>query len=221
MHKDDDYVRQLESFIQKILKPIRDVPFRVVVKGWTGYDVIPFDSENAEHSKLLENLKQVAVKAGLDINKNGINKKRSNEVGNAVEAYVREALNDYGCKATTPRGKSGKSKAAGYPDIMFYFDDKPYYLECKTYNINTFYSKQRSFYFSLSDDPKINCDAVHLLLSYEIEVENQLFKCRHYKILSLEDLLVDLKLEFNSDNRRLYSGNGARVLAEGDIIHSA
>lgn len=62
MHKDDDYVRQLESFIQKILKPIRDVPFRVVVKGWTGYDISIVVSKaastvsaftNAENSILL------------------------------------------------------------------------------------------------------------------------------------------------------------------------
>jgi hypothetical protein len=34
----------------------------------------------------------------------------------------------------------------------------------------------------------------------------------------LENLLVDLKPEFNSDNKRLYSDeHGARILAEGEI----
>jgi len=38
------------------------------------------------------------------------------------------------------------------------------------------------------------------------------------KILSIESLSLDVKYEFNSDNRRLYSGkDGAIILAEGGI----
>lgn len=36
--------------------------------------------------------------------------------------------------------------------------------------------------------------------------------------LSIEPLALDVKYEFNSDNRRMYSGrDGAVLLAEGDI----
>lgn len=47
------------------------------------------------------------------------------------------------------------------------------------------------------------------------EGENNIYKCKSWKILSLENLLVDVKYEFNSDNLRLYSEN--LVLAEQNL----
>jgi hypothetical protein len=48
--------------------------------------------------------------------------------------------------------------------------------------------------------------------------DNNIYKCDRYKLLAIDDLPVDLKYEFNSDNKRLYSNkNNVRVLAEGDI----
>lgn len=45
-----------------------------------------------------------------------------------------------------------------------------------------------------------------------------IYKCKHYKILSLETLSLDVKYEFNSDNKRMYSGEcGTIILDEGDI----
>jgi len=49
-------------------------------------------------------------------------------------------------------------------------------------------------------------------------VENTLKECNRYKILSIESLSLDLKYEFNSDNKRMYSGrNGTVILAEAEI----
>ncbi|HOT43096.1 MAG TPA: hypothetical protein PLA00_10540, partial [Syntrophorhabdaceae bacterium] len=82
---------------------------------------------------------------------------------------------------------------------------------------------QRSFYFSPSDEFKVIYDALHLLMSFEIYVDgesgrNHIYKCRHYKILSLESLSLDVKYEFNSDNKRMYSGEaGTIILDEGEI----
>ena len=70
---------------------------------------------------------------------------------------------------------------------------------------------------------KVIFDAPHFLLSYEVYVAGEkgnshIYKCKHYKILSIEALSVDVKHEFNSDNRRLYSGkDGTVLLAEGEI----
>ena len=103
------------------------------------------------------------------------------------------------------------------------YNNKPYYLECKTYNIENIKTTQRSFYFSPSDEFKVIYDAPHFLLSFEIYVagergRNHIYKCKHYKILSLESLSLDVKYEFNSDNQRMYSGkNGAVILDEGEI----
>lgn len=63
----------------------------------------------------------------------------------------------------------------------------------------------------------------HFLMSFEIYVagesgRNHIYKCRHYKILSLESLSLDVKYEFNSDNKRMYSGeSGTIILDEGEI----
>lgn len=119
--------------------------------------------------------------------------------------------------------KSGKRKAMGYPDIIFYHRRKPYYLECKTYNQENIGTTQRSFYFSPSEEFKVIYDAPHFILSFEIYVAGEqrgkhIYKCKHYKILSIDSLSLDVKYEFNSDNKRMYSGkNGTIILAEGKV----
>lgn len=83
-------------------------------------------------------------------------------------------------------------------------------------NIST---TQRSFYFSPSDDFKVIFDTHHFILSYEMFVSRiNAYKCKHYKILSLNSLSLDVKYEFNSDNQRMYSGkDGTVILADGII----
>jgi hypothetical protein len=61
------------------------------------------------------------------------------------------------------------------------------------------------------------------MVSYEMFVSgeqdrNHIYKCKHYKILSLESLSLDVKHEFNSDNQRMYSDkDGSILLYEGEI----
>lgn len=161
--------------------------------------------------------------AGREINRKGIPRSRPNEVGNAIEHFVKEATNSFDLYAEIPKCTNGKKKATGYPDILFRYNKKLYYLECKTYNIKNINTTQRSFYFSPSDEFKVIHDAPHLMLSYEIyeageQGANHIYKCRSYKILSLESLSIDVNYEFNSDNKRMYSGShGAVLLSQGDI----
>jgi len=144
-------------------------------------------------------------------------------VGNDIEPYIKNALNSLKLNADVPTGPSGNKKSTGYPDILFWFNKNPYYLECKTYNIENVETTQRSFYFSPSDEFKVIYDAPHFLLSFEIYVSgesgrNHIYKCKHYKILSLNALSLDVKYEFNSDNKRMYSGkDGTIILDEGEI----
>jgi len=219
----DEYIKKLENVIKQMLQPLRDIPFNLVIETMTGKKVLSFDRDNANHKKVLDLLKQAALHAGKEINKTGIRRPRPNEVGNDIELYVKNALNDLSLKADIPVGPSGNKKAMGYPDILFWFNSQPYYLECKTYNIDNLNTTQRSFYFSPSDEFKVIYDAPHFILSYEIYVggedgNNHIYKCKHYKILSIESLSLDVKYEFNSDNRRMYSGNdGTIILEEGEI----
>lgn len=221
--KDENYVYRLENVIKQMLTPLKDIPFNLVIEQLSGKKVIPFDFNNHEDRELLKILKEVAIVGGKEINKNGIRSSRANEVGNYIEAFVTQALLQYSLEPNIPAGSSGKRKAMGYPDIIFYFKKKPYYLECKTYNLKNIATTQRSLYFSPSDDFKVTHDTHHFVLSYEMFLDGRIgdkniYRCKHYKILSLESLSIDVKYEFNSNNRRMYSGkSGAIVLDEGDI----
>lgn len=219
----NEYTKRLENIIKQMLQPLKDIPFNLVIEAMTGKKVISFDFKKPDHQEVLKLLKQSALNAGKEINKTGILRPRPNEVGNDIEPYVRNALNSLGLKSDIPVGPSGHKKAMGYPDILFWFNNIPYYLECKTYNIENIGTTQRSFYFSPSDEFKVIYDAPHFILSFEIYVDGErgnkhIYKCKHYKILSIESLPLDVKYEFNSDNKRMYSGkDGTITLDEGDI----
>lgn len=221
--KDEKYISNLENVIKQMLRPLRDIPFNLVIETMTGKKVISFDFKNTEHKNVLDLLKQAALNAGKEINKTGILRPRPNEVGNDIEPYVKKALNTLNLSANVPTGPSGNKKSTGYPDIIFWFDKKPYYLECKTYNIENIETTQRSFYFSPSDEFKVIYNAPHFLMSFEIYVAGEqgnkhIYKCKHYRILSIESLSLDVKYEFNSDNKKMYSGkDGTTILAEGDV----
>ncbi len=218
-----DYTKKLENVIKQMLQPLKNIPFNLVMEAMTGKKVISFDFTRSDHRDVLEFLKQSVLKTGKDINKTGILRQRSNEVGNDIEPYIRNSLNLLELNADIPTGPSKRKKVTGYPDIIFWYKDNPYYLECKTYNIENIETTQRSFYFSPSDEFKIIYDAPHFIISFEIyvagEKENKhIYKCKHYKILSIESLSLDVKYEFNSNNKRMYSGkDGTIVLAGGEI----
>lgn len=220
---DKDYVVRLENVIKQMLTPLKDIPFNLVIESLTGKKVIPFDFKNPEDKEILDILKKVAVLAGKEITKNGVESKRPNEVGNYIEAFVKKAMQQYSLNPDIPAGITGKKKATGYPDIIFFFKNNPYYLECKTYNLENVSTTQRSFYFSPSDDFKVIYNTHHFILSYEMVLDGRkgdknIYKCKHYKILSLESLSLDVKYEFNSDNQRMYSGkDGTIILDEGQI----
>lgn len=223
MQKSDDYVKRIENVIKQFLKPLKGVPFNLVIESMTGKKVLSFDFSNDDHINILKLLKEASVDAGRNINKSGILRSRPNEVGNDTKSYVRNALNAQNLNADTPAIPSGNKKSTGYPDIIFWFNNEPYYLECKTYNIKNIATTQRSFYFSPSDEFKVIYDAPHFIISFEIYVAGEkdnkhIYKCKHYKILSTESLSLDLKYEFKSNNKRMYSGrDGTIILAEGDI----
>ena len=219
----NEYTKRLENVIKQMLQPLKDIPFNLVIESMTGKKVISFDFAKSDHQKILSLLKQAALNAGKEINKTGILRPRPNEVGNDIEPYVRNALNLMDINADIPIGPSGHKKSTGYPDILFWFNENPYYLECKTYNIKNIKTTQRSFYLSPSDEFKVIYDAPHFIISFEIYVAGEqgnkhIYKCKHYKILSIESLSLDIKYEFNSDNKRMYSGkDGTIIIAEGEI----
>lgn len=213
------YVAQLEGVIKQMLTPLRGVPFNLVIEAMTGFRVLDFDPANETHRALFEKLVAAGRNATRKINQQGIPSKRANEVGNKIEPFVKNALNDLqNVKAETPRATSGKHKSTGYPDIEVEIDGVICYVECKTYNIENIDTTQRSFYFSPSDDFKVTTDALHFVMSFEMHSDQGVFRSSGFKLLVLENLSLDVKHEFNSDNRRLYSGkHGTRILHEEAI----
>ena len=145
----DEYTKNLENIIKQMLRPLKNVPFSLVIEGLSGNKVIPYDRKNGRHQEVIRLLESAAIKAGKEINKNGIKRRRVDEVGNDIEKYVKTALNKLGLNADTPSGKTGKKKSTGYPDILFWHKNIPYYLECKTYSIDNVNTTFRSFYLFL------------------------------------------------------------------------
>lgn len=211
---------ELTGIISQMLKPLKGIPLSLVIEGISGHNIIPFDYQDEKDVKLLSKLKIVAHQSCLLFNESKVAKQRPNEVGNAIENFVKNKLNENGLKAETPTTKKGVHKSTGYPDISFIDEfGRTNYLECKTYNLKNIHTTQRSFYLSPFRDFKVTTDAYHFAISFEISkeiIENSLvFVCKSWKILTLENLLCDIKYEFNSDNYRLYSKS--LILAEGSI----
>jgi len=209
MSDHQEYIKDLENVIQQMLRPVRNIPFGLVIKSMTGFDIIAFDRNKKEDLKLLDNLSKAAEITSEEVAKaGGIRRPRPNEVGNDLEPFVEKALQQVGYSdACKPKGKSGKGKSAGYPDREFSDSERTVYLEIKSYSKETLNSTQRTFYFSPSDDFKVTKVGIHLLIAFEIvKVENAYF-VSGWKIATVDKLRVDVKYEFNSDNKRLYAEN--------------
>lgn len=212
-----DETARVKALITQMREPLRGVPLNLVVEALTGHKVLPFDTENPDHAEVLKRLNAAAASVVAKIHcDGGIQSKRVNEVGNAIEPLVRDALTAHGLPATIPTGaKSGRARATGYPDIAFTFNGACFYMDCKTHSAATANTSLRTFYLSPSDDPKISRDAVHLIISFETARDGDTYRLVRYKLISLERLSLDVKYEFNSDNRRMYSGkHGAQPLGD-------
>lgn len=224
----DKLIRDLEDTVKKFFDRIQDIPFYIVIKSLADCEVIPFDPcHNKQDEELLGYLKRATHEAGVRANRNGIYRRRPNEVGNDMEPYVRNALKELSLLVDTPSTRAGYKKALGYPDL--YLEDnhgRPTYLEVKTYNIENIRTSQRSFYFSPPSDRKdlkISVDARHLVISFQIETREERrredLNCYvpvKWGIYSIYDMKISVKHEFNSTNEKMYRDEA--LIAEGDIL---
>jgi len=219
----EEYIKELEKTISQFLRPLKNIPFKIAIKAISGCNVITFDKNKTDDKELLIDLIKATKIATRNANQKGIFTRRENEVGNHIEPFMINALNEVGLKADKPQTKEGKKKAVGYPDI-FVRDKKgrPNYIECKTYNERNFQTTQRSFYFSPASkltDFKVIYDARHIIVSFKIDVVERggekAFAPVYWKIFSTENLIGQIKNEFNSSNKQMYRQEA--LLAEGYI----
>lgn len=201
--------------LTQLARPARLVPFREVVYATTQHRILDFDTNTPAHFRLFQKLTQAAASAATNAQAAGLFTTRANEAGNAMESFVRAALRDTGLDARTPSTTRGRTQTAGYPDVEL-LGEVPCYLELKTYSATTANTTQRSFYYSPSENSKVTRDAVHLLLAYQLERSERkgqtVFLPVHWKLVTLQDLEVNLKLEFNQSNRGLYGQDAKRAL---------
>lgn len=207
--------------LRELVKPQRDLAFAAVIEATTGHRILNLDTNLAAHRQLLERLRAAAADAGERARREGIESARANEAGNAMGVFVRAALQDAGLSNRIPTTAAGRAQATGYPDLEV-LSDPPCYLELKTYSATTANTTQRSFYYSPSEQPKVTQEALHLLLAYQMERIQRdgrtVYQPVAWKLITLEDLRVGLKFEFNQSNRGLYGpANAAARLGEGAL----
>jgi len=220
MGDQDEYIKQLEQAISRFLEPMKEIPFPIAIKALTGFKVLAFDISLDPNKKLLKQLSKAAQVGGQKAFQEGIFTARPNEAGNHIEPFVVAALKAIGLNADKPVSKSGKKKAAGYPDIQIEDEyRRTVYIDCKTYSTLTKNQSFRTFYFSPSEDPKITKDAFHLLMSFELDTAERKGKRAFipisWQIYTLDKLLIQVKHEFNASNRELYTKEA--LLAQGKI----
>jgi hypothetical protein len=214
----NDLSNELNGVISQMLKPLKGLSLEVIIEGISGHKIIPFNKTDPKDQQILEILEICAknVKEHVNNKINGISRNRVNEVGNDIEPIVEKELNNIGYKSNRPTTQNGHKKSSGYPDLEFI--DKfgnLNYLECKTFNIKNINTTQRSFYLSPSKNFKILQDAHHFGISFEVyEEQSNIYKIKSWKILDLSKLTLNVKYEFNSDNKHLY--NKELILAEGN-----
>jgi hypothetical protein len=211
----------LHSVLADLVQPAKSIPFKEVIQATTHQRVLNFNPNNPAHVELRKKILAAAKLAGERGRKEGIATARANEAGNHIEPFVKVALREIGLHAQTPTNALGKAQTTGYPDIEI-ASQPPCYVELKTYNATTVNTTQRSFYYSPSERPKVTRDALHFLLAYELEKSDRsgktVFIPVHWKLITLENLQVDLKFEFNQSNRGLYGKEaGPAMLGESEI----
>lgn len=219
---DKERLAVLENALAQMLKPVRGIPFSVIIKSLSEKDVIKIDPKSSADAALLEKLKRAIKMTATEVQKTPIRRPRPNEVGNDIEPFVMKGLAAAKLRAVRPTSANGHGKSTGYPDILVFDDEeRPTYIECKIFAYGTAMTTMRSFYLSPSESFKVSQSARHLLLAFGMSAEavpgsrDSLYQPRSFKLIDLHDLLCDVKYEFNSDNRRLYASN--LVLLEGDV----
>jgi hypothetical protein len=128
--EDKERLEVVEQALAQMLKPVRNIPFFVIVKALAEHQVIQVNKADSADTELVQRLEQSIRFCAVDLKASPIKRPRPNEVGNDVEAYVMRALPRAGLTAERPKSKSRLGKATGYPDILVWdTHSRPTYLE--------------------------------------------------------------------------------------------
>ena len=203
--------KKLEEALAQFIKPMKGIPFEVIIQSLCGVSVEKFDVSIEANKAVLQTLITAMKEAGKAVQTTPIVRPRPNEVGNDMEPFVIAALKTHGFAAAAPKTKGGLGKSTGYPDVKIITKGLPIYVEVKTYAAANHTTTQRSFYLSPAENPKVFEDGYHLLVGFEMVRKGDSYTPARFEMVDLYGLDCDMKSEFNSDNRRLYGNE--RLLA--------
>jgi hypothetical protein len=200
------------------LSQSEQIPFAEVVLATTGHRVLDFDTNNAAHVELRQKLLAAAALVGERAAKDGLIADRAGDAAATVEPYLRAALHEVGIDSLA---RSSHTKPSGYPGIEV-TNPAACYIGIKTYHAGSAHGGQPAFNYAPSNDPKITRDAIHFLLAFQLEkvarTGQRAYVPIRWKLLTLENLTVDVKCEFNQSNRHVFGPESRKaVVAEGEV----
>jgi hypothetical protein len=210
----------------ELTKPAKRIPFKEVILAITQHRILDFDNQNAAHRILFQKLSTAAAAAETKARTQGIFTTRANEAGNHMEIFVKAALQEAGLPARTPVTTKGEAQTTGLSRCGN--SERPALLS-RTQDLQRHHRRHHPAFFLLlafrTSESHLRRPAFtpRLLLAYELEKTTRAGKPAfipvHWKLITLQDLQVDLKFEFNQSNRGLYGKEaGKAILAESQKV---
>ncbi|HOB59453.1 MAG TPA: hypothetical protein PK154_00930 [Methanoregulaceae archaeon] len=182
----------------KISKRIQNIPFSDLLNATTPFEVYQLDLTNIHDLELLTEIQSSANNflKYVDRTHQRFEGRRINEVGRRIEEVFVEEL-----KKT--KLKPIQLSASGYPDIKIVDNqNRVTFLESKAVS-QDWKSSFRSFYYT--SGKKIDSNGRHLLIAWDISNETgNYWKVNGWKLVDLANLIITTKLEFQSNNQKLY-----------------
>jgi len=202
---------EFKAAVELLKSGISELPFRDVIKAATSHHITQFDEDSKKVIQLIsdwieDNLLHLSNYVETEY------EGRSNELGNFVEAWLIDALdNQLPLSCKRPRTGKGNAQAVGYPDGIIQVKGVNIYFDVKIYQEKTKNTTLRSFYYQPTNQSKIHYDAPHFLIGFEVESlggsNRSPFKVIGFKLVDVYDMMVLFKAEFNTSNRFIYRLN--------------
>lgn len=187
-------------------RKIKKIPFSDLVKATTEFKIFPLNLQDEQDLALFNEIKTSAINYIKYVTRihQRYEGKRINEVGRRIEEAFVEELKKTKLLPT-------QLKSSGYPDIKIVDQfGRVTYLESKAVS-KDWESSFRSFYYT--SGKKIDSSGRHLLIAWDItEEKDDYWKVNGWKLIELSKLEITIKLEFQSNNQKLYDSK--LILAE-------
>ncbi len=188
---------RLEGILAQILKRFSYTPFEVFIRSWFSHRVFQFDPEKNEG--LFEILKILGERTCASTADSPIESTESDEVGNELRAYVKDAAKLLTLDIDQLNG-------SGYPDLMLQYNDSTAYIKVKSFDQDSANSKLRSFSVSPSSKARVTSDGFHLIIGFEVEqVQKRQYRATGFHLADAYGLDCSMNVEASSNNAIMYS----------------